>query len=344
MICRTGVVDLAFASAAACQITPVATAFPAAKFSRDFRAPMLPGFRFLFAATMLSMSLLIFGLGAAALLRAAHESFASNSSWHASPEVPFAQRPDTILPVLASLRVDTSPIEKANDQAAKAAAAVSQPEAAAVEPSGEQMAALKPLETPPAETAKPVELPASAPVAENPPPGETAPPAPALSVTAQTPAPSEPGVTVAAVSDAGSAINPPVKSEPTKSELTMGEPMRSEPAPQIEAAASPATVAAESAAVPLTAPADSPAATKIATLGGPPVDITDDASSIEPRAVKLPRPRPDVSAIKKRVQARRAMHRRRLALRARLLFQQQQQQVSPFAQPQQSFAPAQPRQ
>ena len=39
---------------------------------------MLPGFRFLFAAIVLSMSILVFGLGAAALLRAAHEEFAAN--------------------------------------------------------------------------------------------------------------------------------------------------------------------------------------------------------------------------------------------------------------------------
>ena len=38
---------------------------------------MLPGFRFLFTAIVLSMSVLIFGLGAAALLRAAHEEFAN---------------------------------------------------------------------------------------------------------------------------------------------------------------------------------------------------------------------------------------------------------------------------
>ena len=44
---------------------------------------MLPGFRFLFAATMLSMSLLVFGLGAAALLRAAHEEFTSTR--HGAP-------------------------------------------------------------------------------------------------------------------------------------------------------------------------------------------------------------------------------------------------------------------
>ena len=38
---------------------------------------MLPGFRFLFAAILLSMSILVFGLGAVALLRAAHEEVAS---------------------------------------------------------------------------------------------------------------------------------------------------------------------------------------------------------------------------------------------------------------------------
>ena len=53
---------------------------------------MLPGFRFLFAAIVLSMSILVFGLGAAALLRAAHEEFASTPSWRAAPEPKFAQQ------------------------------------------------------------------------------------------------------------------------------------------------------------------------------------------------------------------------------------------------------------
>jgi len=67
---------------------------------------MLPGFRFLFAAIVLSMSILVFGLGAAALLRAAHEQFANNSSWRGAPEAMFAQRAETTSPVLALLRVD----------------------------------------------------------------------------------------------------------------------------------------------------------------------------------------------------------------------------------------------
>ena len=63
---------------------------------------MLPGFRFLFAAIMLSMSLLIFGLGAAALLRSAHEEFASNPAWRATPEVTYAPTGEATGPVLAA--------------------------------------------------------------------------------------------------------------------------------------------------------------------------------------------------------------------------------------------------
>jgi hypothetical protein len=67
---------------------------------------MLPGFRFLFAAIVLSMSVLIFGLGAAALLRAAHEEFANLPSRRAPPEPVFARLNDDPPPTLALLRVD----------------------------------------------------------------------------------------------------------------------------------------------------------------------------------------------------------------------------------------------
>ena len=53
---------------------------------------MLPSFRFLFAAIVLSMSILVFGLGAAAMLRTAHEEFASNPFWHRAPETTFPQQ------------------------------------------------------------------------------------------------------------------------------------------------------------------------------------------------------------------------------------------------------------
>ena len=67
---------------------------------------MLPSFRFLFAAIVFSMSILVFGLGAAALLRTAHEEFASNPFWHGAPEKTFPQPSE---PVLALLRVEPLP-------------------------------------------------------------------------------------------------------------------------------------------------------------------------------------------------------------------------------------------
>ena len=75
---------------------------------------MLPGFRFLLAAIVLSMSVLVFGLGAAALLRAAHEEFASTPAWRVAPEPKFARQNEAPereepMPVLAILRVEPEP-------------------------------------------------------------------------------------------------------------------------------------------------------------------------------------------------------------------------------------------
>src|SRR5260370_14848264 len=87
------------------------------------RPSMLPGFRFLFAAIVLSTSILVFGLGAAALLRAAHEEFASYPSWHAAPETMFTQQTEAARPELAMLRVEPPPAEhKASDDVPIAAA------------------------------------------------------------------------------------------------------------------------------------------------------------------------------------------------------------------------------
>ncbi|MCS3727007.1 hypothetical protein [Bradyrhizobium betae] len=75
---------------------------------------MLPGFRFLFAAILLSTSILVFGLGAAALLRASHEQYVSNPSWRNGPqEQVFAQAPEPALPVLAALRAEPDVAEPA---------------------------------------------------------------------------------------------------------------------------------------------------------------------------------------------------------------------------------------
>jgi hypothetical protein len=194
---------------------------------------MLPGFRFLFAAIVLSMSIMVFGLGAAALLRAAHEELASNPSWRAAPEVMFAQPAEATGPVLAMLRVDTPAVEKAPDNAAattEQAAITSLP--AEFEPVG----ALKPEESSPPETVKVETAKAEIPVAEGPAPGEAAP--------AQSEMPASPDETRIATIATGDAKSPGDQAVPALSE--------------------PGAAVSPSADI---------AAMKIATLGGPPVSI-----------------------------------------------------------------------
>lgn len=67
---------------------------------------MLPGFKFLVATVFLSISVLIFGLGAAALLRSAHDEFVSIPSWRAAQQPMMAPAMDTAR--LDTPRVDTS--------------------------------------------------------------------------------------------------------------------------------------------------------------------------------------------------------------------------------------------
>ncbi|MGB9115201.1 hypothetical protein [Bradyrhizobium sp.] len=246
---------------------------------------MLPGFRFLFAAIMLSMSLLMFGLGATALLRAAHEEFASNPSWRAAPEVMFARQTETTTPVLAMLHVDISATEKMQEDAPATTAPVEQAAIPSAPAEPERIAALKPEGAPPAETAK-----AEVPVTENPAPGEAM---PALS---EAPA-NETRVAAIAIGEVASPENQTV--------TTPSEPM-----------AAPASPGADIAA------------TKIATLGGPPVSIET------PPQAKVSDAKPDESAIRKRQQAERAAQRRRLAAaRARLAAQAAALPAYPFGQP-----------
>ena len=100
----------------------------------EIRNPsMLPGFRFLFAAILLSASILVFGLGAAALLRASHEQYVSNPSWRNGPqEQVFAQAPEPAQPVLAVLRAEpetaTDAAPSLRDQVRPSALPMSEPE------------------------------------------------------------------------------------------------------------------------------------------------------------------------------------------------------------------------
>jgi hypothetical protein len=123
-------------------------------------ASMLPGFRFLFTAIVLSMSVLIFGLGAAALLRAAHEEFANLPSRRATPEPMFARLNDDQPPTLALLRIDPplaeKPAENVPETTADVPAPAGQtPDARPAEP--EKLAALTPAEPVQVEAAKPEE-------------------------------------------------------------------------------------------------------------------------------------------------------------------------------------------
>jgi len=128
---------------------------------------MLPSFRFLFAAIVFSMSILIFGLGAAALLHTAHEEFASNPFWHMVPEKTFPQQSEPTRPVLALLRVDPVPAEQEvpDDVPPVEPAAI-----ASVPAEPENIGAPGPEPSPQPESAQP-----EIPVAESPAPSELAP-------------------------------------------------------------------------------------------------------------------------------------------------------------------------
>jgi hypothetical protein len=261
---------------------------------------MLPGFRFLFAAIVLSMSILVFGLGAAALLRAAHEEFASTPAWHATPETMFAQQNEATRPVLALLRVEPPAEQKApNNVPPETVPPVIAP--APAEP--EKIAALGPEDSAQPAAAKP-EVPVS----------PISPPIAAVSAPAD--APASIGETQAAAAVTSAPADPPASADATK-------------VAAIEEVASPASEAASSTAPEqtsaLVAPEADRASTKIATLGGPPVTIERPAPAAPANT--------DKADAKKRQQAQRAKTRRRMAQRARLTAQLPQQPVDPFAQP-----------
>jgi hypothetical protein len=258
------------------------------------RRSMLPGFRFLFAAIILSMSILVFGLGAAALLRAAHEEVAGNPTWRAAPETMFAQQGDGSRPVLAMLRVEpaameqkaadnvpavTAPVEPATIVPAPAEPAAS----AAVPAEPERIAALKPEASSQLEAAKPEIL-----TAENPPQAEAAP------VQADTSAAA--GET--GIASSGQAALPAMEAAPASEQIS-------------------AAAAAEPDA----------GSTRIAALDSPSVTVEANPPA------KAASAKPDSSAVKKRLQARRAAQRRRIAARARLAQQPAQPPADPFNQP-----------
>jgi hypothetical protein len=266
---------------------------------------MLPGFRFLFAAIVLSMSMLVFGLGAAALLRAAHEAVASNPSWRAAPETVFAQQGETNRPILGMLRVEPQPAEpKAPDNipavaapapSATIASAPAEPAASASTPAEpERIVALKPDDTSSPETAKPAMPPAGTPAQSEAPPPQA---------------------------DAANAAG-----EPKIATSEQASPDQASPDKALPSANETAPAVSEQITAPASPDASS-GATKVATLGDPAV-ITEAATRAKAASVK-----PDPSVTKKRRQARRAAQRRRIAARAPLAQQPLQPATDPFNQP-----------
>jgi hypothetical protein len=287
---------------------------------------MLPGFRFLFAAIVLSMSILIFGLGAAALLRAAHEEFASTPTWRAAPETVFAQPAEATGPVLALLRVDAPVTDKASEKVPDNAPADAAPgtiTSAPAEP--DRIATLNPEDSPPPESAKSESPVAETPVAESPTQNEAAPPpADAPAPIAETQAVETKTIETKTIeTKAIETGNAEAKIKETKAADTRVATSEetSLPANQVEP-----SMASEPTGAQVSPEADT-AATKIATLGGPAVAIET------PRPVKTESTEPLPNVVKKRQQAKRAAQRRRVAARARVTVQMPPQQVNPFGQP-----------
>jgi hypothetical protein len=249
---------------------------------------MLPGLRFLFAAIVLSISMLVFGLGAAALLRAAHGQFAGTPSWRAPPEIMYAQ-PGQAEPTLALVRIEapqadrkapmpTAPVNVQDQPAIDSAPP--RPEQPATEP--DRIAALTDAAMPP----------------ENSPSSEA--PNPEASASSEIPVQAEAPAQADAPSAAGETKLAAI------AEVTPDQA---------------AVTAANQAATPID---DSTriAETRIATLGGPPVTIKPDTpSKIAP------------ALLKKSVQAKRAVKRRRIAQPARATQQTLQRPADPVAQP-----------
>ena len=274
---------------------------------------MLPGFRFLFTAIVLSMSVLVFGLGAAALLRAAHEEFANLPARRTAPEPMFARRTDDQPPTLALLRIETPDDDK---PAANVTAAVPEtaPPASVPAATTADIAAIEPEKLAAVKAPEPLQAEA------------TTPDTPAKEAIAETPAP--PVATV---------VEAPAPSQAPAAEAKLAA-LTETPQPVVAPAPPPPAPSAD-----IYSFEGNPAATRIATLGGPAVIVDEEAAAKasekegKTAEAKTAEAKPDRSAAKKRA-AEQAREKRRIAAarRARLAREAtltlQQQQPNPFIQ------------
>lgn len=261
---------------------------------------MLPGFRFLLAATFFSMSILVFGLGAAALLRAAHEQFATNPSWHAAPEATFAQQVEPARPVLAMLRVGTPASEQ------KATGNIPESNVSEIPAPPEQAA------TAPSAAAE-----SDTPVPESPAPGQAA------AAPADVPASAAMGIATAASGGEAQIASM------DRAALELVAPPSNEAATGVEAAAS------SPAGAPVS-PEASVDATNTAMLESPSVTVEArppaNAVSAKPDPSVVKKQLRARRAAHRRRMAARAARLARLAALQQLQQLQQQQALNPFAQ------------
>ena len=261
---------------------------------------MLPGFRFLFAAIVLSMSVLIFGLGAAALLRAAHEQFASIPARRAPPE-PVFSRTNEPPPTLALLRVEPDNVPVVTETAPGVTEKV------------------------PGTIAQTTIVETVAPVVQAPEEAPAATPEKLAALKIEEPAPLEPTkaeIPAAETTPAVQAAAPP--ETPIVQEEVKLAAIAGTPPPVTVAASPPPEPVAQAPSL-----AGNPAALKIATLGGPPVTIE------EPAVTKTKRAKPKERSVNRK-RTQRTKERRRLAAARRALLARQaqvaaQQQADPFS-------------
>jgi hypothetical protein len=288
---------------------------------------MLPGIRFLLAAILLSISVVVFGLGAAALLRAAHEDFASNPSWRAAPETRFAQNET---PTLALLSVETPPAAAGPADVPDSVA----PQTSATGPAlpSEQLAAVSPA---PATEAMKTEAPP-------PVPAPSSDPSPGSAASDASPPPDQPNkpdatpetkmaATETSVTPSKTSEAAPATSDPVKPDVASSEPPQPEVA-NSEASSTDATTPgqANAAIVPETA-----TPTSIAKLDTPAVTI-EDSSKTETEARKAARAAEKEKAREEKAEKKAKARRRLAAQRARAAQQlAAQRAIDPFGQLQQ---------
>ena len=257
---------------------------------------MLPGFRFLFAAIVLSMSILVFGLGAAALLRAAHEEFANLPLRRTPPGPVFARQNDNPMPTLALLRVDQPVAEEPVDDVPAAAAPEIAPDILA--PAAQALDDASPAEPETVATVSPEE------------------PVQAEAVKPETPATETIMETPAAPAETAPAANAEVKFAA----------IAETPEPPAATAPPPPPPVADALAL------EGNTATRIATLGGPAV-IVDEKASAKTTDAKPDRSAVTQLAAQRARERRLVVRRARLAREAALAQEQLLQlQNNPFAQ------------